>query len=69
MYLLVFFMAILAICLVLITYDKTGAEWYFFLIPLAIIMTNYLENARGKLFKEFLLWIIVALPFVRYVLS
>lgn len=68
LYLLVLMMAILSLGLVLITHNKTGAEWYFFLIPLAIIMTNYLENARGKLFKEFLLWIVILLPFMHYVL-
>ncbi len=68
LYLLVLIMAILSLGLVLITYNKTGAEWYFFLIPLAIIMTNYLENARGKLFKEFLLWIVIVLPFMHYIL-
>ncbi len=69
LYLLVLLMAILSLGLVMITYNKTGAEWYFFGIPLAIIMTNYLENASGKLFKEFLLWIVVLLPFVGYILS
>lgn len=68
LYLLVLIMAILSLGLVLITHNKTGAEWYFFLIPLAIIMTNYLENARGKLFKEFLLWIVIVLPFMHYIL-
>ncbi|WP_299675320.1 DUF6427 family protein [uncultured Dokdonia sp.] len=69
LYLLVIFMAIIAVTVVIITNNKTGAEWYFFLIPLAIIMTNYLENASGKFFKEFLLWIVVLLPFTHYFLS
>ena len=69
LYLLVIFMAIIAIAIVVVTDNKTGAEWYFFLIPLAIIMTNYLENASGKFFKEFLLWIVVLLPFTHYFLS
>jgi hypothetical protein len=69
LYLLVIFMAIVAIIIVIITNNKTGAEWYFFLIPLAIMMTNYLENASGKFFKEFLLWIVVLLPFTHYFLS
>jgi len=69
LYLLVIFMAIIAIFIVAITNNKTGAEWYFFLIPLAIIMTNYLEKASGKYFKEFLLWIVVLLPFAHYFLS
>ena len=69
LYLLVIFMAIVAIIIVIITDNKTGAEWYFFLIPLAIMMTNYLENASGKFFKEFLLWIVVLVPFAHYFLS
>ena len=66
LYLLVLFMAIIAIGIALIFNNKSGAEWYFFLIPLAIIMSNYLENASGKWFKEFLLWIIIVLPLVGY---
>jgi len=69
LYLLVMFMAFIALGIVMITNMKTGAEWYFFLIPLAIIMTNYLENASGKFFKEFLLWILVLLPFTYYFLA
>ncbi|WP_299761730.1 DUF6427 family protein [uncultured Dokdonia sp.] len=69
LYLLVIFMAIIAIAIVIITDNKTGAEWYFFIIPLAIIMTNYLENASGKFFKEFLLWMVVLVPFAHYFLA
>lgn len=68
LYLLVVFMAFIALGIVMMTNKKTGAEWYFFLIPLAIMMTNYLENASGKFFKEFLLWILVLLPFTQYFL-
>ena len=54
LYLLVLLMAIIAICIVFITYNKTGAEWYFFLIPLAIIMANYLESLlRVNYLKSF----------------
>ena len=69
LYLLVVFMAFIALGIVMITNMKTGAEWYFFLIPLAIMMTNYLENASGKFFKEVLLWILLLLPFTHYFLS
>jgi len=66
LYLLVMFMAFITLGIVMITNMKTGAEWYFFLIPLSIIMTNYLENASGNFFKEFLLWILVLLPFTQF---
>lgn len=66
LYLLVIFMAIISVAIAIITDNKSGAEWYFFLIPLSIIMANYLENASGKWFKEFLLWIIILLPFAGY---
>jgi len=69
LYFLIIFMAIIAIAIAMIANNKTSAEWYFFIIPLAIIMTNYFENAYGKFFKEFLIWIVVLLPFTHYFLS
>lgn len=51
---------------VIITNDKTGAEWYFVIPPVAIIVSNYLDNTESLFFKESLLWFIILLPFVIY---
>ncbi|TVZ52675.1 DUF6427 family protein [Dokdonia sp. Hel_I_53] len=44
--------------------NKTGAEWYFILPPIVIIVSNYLENTSSLLFKESLLWLIIILPII-----
>lgn len=51
---------------VFITDNKTGAEWYFVIPPVAIIVSNYLDNTESLLFKESLLWFILLLPFIIY---
>jgi len=61
-YILVMMSAFIAALIAVITPNKTGAEWYFFVPSLCIIVTNYLELASGKFFKEILLWLIVLLP-------
>ncbi len=52
---------------VFITNDKTGAEWYFVIPPVAIIISNYLENTESVLFKEILLWFILLFPVIIYI--
>lgn len=47
---------------ILLTNNKTGAEWYFVLPATVIIVSNYLENTSSLLFKESLLWLIIVLP-------
>ncbi len=68
LYRILLFVSLITFLIILLAPDKSGAEWYFFLIPLAIIMANYLENVKGKWFKEFLLWIVVIVPIARYFL-
>lgn len=51
---------------IIITNDKTGAEWYFVIPSVAIIVSNYLDNTESLFFKESLLWFIVLLPLIIY---
>lgn len=44
--------------------NKTGAEWYFVLPIIAIIVSNYLDNTDNIYFKESLLWFIIILPII-----
>lgn len=42
--------------------EKTGAELFFILSPLAIIMTNYLERIKTFWLKEIIFWIVIVVP-------
>ena len=48
--------------------EKTGAEAIFIFVPLAIIITNYIESSKEFWFKEVLLWLAVLLPFIVFLL-
>ncbi|UAB81905.1 hypothetical protein INR76_03875 [Marixanthomonas sp. SCSIO 43207] len=41
---------------------KTGAELFFVLAPLSVIVANYIENIQEARFKEGLLWLVVIVP-------
>lgn len=50
--------------IILLTPNKTGAEWYFIIPVMTIIVSNYLEHTKSLIFKESLLWLIVLLPII-----
>ncbi|RFN59149.1 DUF6427 family protein [Marixanthomonas ophiurae] len=56
----------LAICMVIALFSpqKTGAELFFIIAPLSVIVTNYIENVQEARFKEGLLWLVVLVPIV-----
>ncbi len=68
LYLLVLLFAFVSLGLVLVATEKSGKEWYFFTIPMAIIATSFFENPSSKWIPEILLWLIVLLPFIQYVI-
>ncbi|SDE47471.1 DUF6427 family protein [Ulvibacter litoralis] len=61
----------LVVCMVmaLASPEKTGAEVFLIISPLAIIITNYLENTKEFWFKEVLLWLAVLLPVLVFFLK
>ncbi|MDP2686925.1 MAG: DUF6427 family protein [Aequorivita sp.] len=73
-YLLLLYLSITALLVALAGPEKTGAEILFILAPIAIIVTNYIENFETERyvekdvaefwFKEIMLWLVVVLPFV-----
>jgi len=73
-YLLLLYLSITALFVALAGPEKTGAEILFILAPIAIIVTNYIENFETERyvekdvaefwFKEMMLWLVVVLPFV-----
>jgi len=56
----------LVVCMVIALFSpqKTGAELFFIIAPLSVIVTNYIENIREARFKEGLLWLVVLVPIV-----
>lgn len=50
--------------LIIVTPNKTGAEWYFVLPVISIIVSNYLDKNENLIFKESLLWLIIILPVI-----
>lgn len=58
-YMLILITAIISIGIVIISPDKSGTEFIFFIAPLAIMTTNYLELVSEKWFKEILIWILI----------
>lgn len=57
-------MLLVGLLLIILTAGKTGAEWYFLVPAMTIIVTNYLEHTESLLFKESLLWLIIVLPVI-----
>tara|TARA_R110002012_G_scaffold283090_2_gene473147 strand:- start:93209 stop:94132 length:924 start_codon:yes stop_codon:yes gene_type:complete len=67
-YMLILFSAIIALVIIIISPEKTGAEFIFLIAPLAIIVTNYMELISEKWFREVLIWILILAPFASLVL-
>ncbi|MGY5845939.1 DUF6427 family protein [Salegentibacter sp. HM20] len=43
---------------------KNGSELIFFFVPLSIVVSNYFDRKKDKIFKEILLALLILLPFV-----
>ena len=54
---------------ILFTTTKTGAEWYFIIPIMTIIVSNYLEHTESLIFKESLLWFIILFPILIHLLA
>ena len=60
--------AIIGLLIVVVSPIKNGSEFIFLFGPLAIIMTNYLEEISEKWFKESLLWVLILTPIITLLL-
>lgn len=65
---IIFVSLITVVFIALASPEKTSAEMLFILSPLAIIITNYVEDSKEFWFKEILLWGVVLLPIVVLIL-
>jgi len=58
----------IAIMIALVAPDKNGSELIFMIFPLAVFVTNYLENLKRIWLQEGILWLMVLLPIALLVL-
>ena len=55
---------VIAFSIIVFAPEKDGSEFLFMFTPLAIIITNYLENIPEKWFKEVFLSVLILVPFI-----
>lgn len=67
-YLLVLMAALIAIVILVIVPQKTGAEFLFLFAPLSIILANYMEIISEKWFQEILIWLLMLVPIINLML-
>ncbi|MDN3595895.1 DUF6427 family protein [Zunongwangia endophytica] len=60
---LILFTLIIGISVGILAPSKNGSELIFFFIPLSIIVSNYFDTGRDKIFREILLIILILMPF------
>jgi hypothetical protein len=60
--------ALIAIAILVIVPQKSGAEFLFLFAPLSIIMANYMEIISEKWFKEILIWMLMLVPLINLML-
>lgn len=53
-----------AMAIPVLTQVKQGAEFFFFAIPFSILLSNYFEVSKEKIFKEVLFWALFLMPFI-----
>lgn len=58
-YIVIFNTMLIALSIVILAPEKTGAELLFLFAPLAIITTNYFETIKENWFAEVFMWILV----------
>lgn len=65
---LILIAALIAIAVIVLKPNKSGAEFLFLIAPLSIIVANYVELIKEKWFKEVLIWILILAPIVTLML-
>ena len=68
-YVLILYALFIALTIVIISPEKSGAEFIFVFTPLAIISTNYLEIIEDSWFAELFMWFLVVTVMVILVLQ
>lgn len=61
---LIHFILLLAVGIVVLTPEKNGAELLFMAMPFSVLTANYFEKRGDFIFKEFVLWSLLVLPFI-----
>ena len=68
-YVLILYALFIAFAIIVISPEKSGAEFIFVFTPLSIISTNYLETIEDKWFGELFMWLLVVTVIVILVLQ
>ena len=63
-HILIMYSAIIAIIIIGIAPSKNGSEFLFLFVPLAIIMSNFIEGVAELWFGELFIWLLMATPLV-----
>ena len=61
-YVLILIAALIALTIIILKPEKSGAEFLFLMAPLAIIVANYIELIQERWFREVLIWILILAP-------
>ncbi len=61
---LVILAVVVGFAIVLLAPQKNGSEFLFLFAPLAVVVSNYIENIQDKWFREVFLGVLVVVPFV-----
>lgn len=67
-YILILVAALIAIAIIVIKPNKSGADFLFLIAPLSIVVANYIELIHEKWFREVLIWILIMAPAVTLLL-
>lgn len=67
-YILILIAAFIALAIIILKPNKSGADFLFLIAPLSIIVANYIELIKEKWFREVLIWILIIAPIVSLML-
>jgi hypothetical protein len=67
-YIVLIIVLISCLGIVMLSGEKTGAEFIFLYAPISILFANYIEKINTKLIKEFVLWAVIIAPVIILIL-
>lgn len=63
-HILIMYSALIAVIIIGVGPNKNGSEFLFLFVPLAIIMSNFIERVSELWFGELFIWFLIATPIV-----
>ena len=65
---LVFIMSIIALAVAIVSPEKGGSEYVFFMFPFSVVVGNYIQSIKGTWFKEVIVLLLLVGVLVNLVL-